>query len=216
MTPDQFLARMKKGAVAPGLPVSRTGGVRTRALPRSADWRDALAGGARRRPGAIRPPRVVAARCDRRRALAIAVRRQARDHGRQRRDGASPPEGRRGRRGCRSSRAGRRPSAGRVHERSHSRRRAAVRSRPFRFRGRREEAPGARPQVLRKRHRDGRIAALLDGRGAREAQLLAHRAGFSIEPAALDLLVEALGADVARIAVEIEKLSLYGKPVGHG
>jgi len=42
-----------------------------------------------------------------------------------------------------------------------------------------------------------------------EAEALARRAGFRIDPAALDLLVEALGADVARIAVEIEKLSLY-------
>ena len=39
------------------------------------------------------------------------------------------------------------------------------------------------------------------------------RAGFRIDPAALELLVEALGADIARIAVEIEKLSLYrGRP----
>ena len=30
-----------------------------------------------------------------------------------------------------------------------------------------------------------------------------------MDPAALDLLVEALGADIARIAVEIEKLSLF-------
>jgi DNA polymerase III subunit delta len=42
-----------------------------------------------------------------------------------------------------------------------------------------------------------------------EADSLARRAGFRIEPAALDLLVEALGADIARIAVEIEKLSLF-------
>jgi DNA polymerase-3 subunit delta len=42
-----------------------------------------------------------------------------------------------------------------------------------------------------------------------EAQALVSRAGFSIEPDALELLVEALGADVSRIAVEIEKLSLY-------
>jgi DNA polymerase-3 subunit delta len=47
-----------------------------------------------------------------------------------------------------------------------------------------------------------------------EAQDLANRAGLSIDRTALDLLVEALGADVARIAVEIEKLRLYGKPVG--
>jgi len=42
-----------------------------------------------------------------------------------------------------------------------------------------------------------------------EAESLARRAGFRIDPAALDLLVEALGADMARIAVEIEKLALY-------
>ena len=42
-----------------------------------------------------------------------------------------------------------------------------------------------------------------------EAQSMAARAGFSIEPEALDLLVEALAADVSRIAVEIEKLALY-------
>src|SRR5260370_7247482 len=42
-----------------------------------------------------------------------------------------------------------------------------------------------------------------------EAQGLAKRAGISIDPAALSFLVEALGADVARIAIEIEKLRLY-------
>ena len=42
-----------------------------------------------------------------------------------------------------------------------------------------------------------------------EGESLARRAGLSIQPAALDLLVEALGADIARIAVEIEKLALY-------
>ena len=42
-----------------------------------------------------------------------------------------------------------------------------------------------------------------------EGELLARRAGLSLEPGALDLLVEALGADIARIAVEIEKLALY-------
>jgi DNA polymerase-3 subunit delta len=42
-----------------------------------------------------------------------------------------------------------------------------------------------------------------------ESEALAKRAGLSIHPAALDLLVEALGADIARIAVEIEKLALY-------
>lgn len=42
-----------------------------------------------------------------------------------------------------------------------------------------------------------------------EGESLARRAGLSIQPEALDLLVEALGADIARIAVEIEKLALY-------
>jgi DNA polymerase III subunit delta len=42
-----------------------------------------------------------------------------------------------------------------------------------------------------------------------EAEALARAAGFRLEPAALDLLVEALGADIARIAVEIEKLALF-------
>jgi DNA polymerase-3 subunit delta len=42
-----------------------------------------------------------------------------------------------------------------------------------------------------------------------EAQILARQAGISIDPEALSFLVEALGADVARIAVEIEKLRLY-------
>lgn len=42
-----------------------------------------------------------------------------------------------------------------------------------------------------------------------EAEALIRAAGFRMEGAALDLLVEALAADVARIAVEIEKLALY-------
>ena len=48
-----------------------------------------------------------------------------------------------------------------------------------------------------------------DYEARQEAEVLARRAGFRIEPEALDLLVEALGADVARIAVEIEKLALF-------
>jgi DNA polymerase-3 subunit delta len=42
-----------------------------------------------------------------------------------------------------------------------------------------------------------------------EAESLIHQAGFRMEPAALDLLIEALGAEIARVAVEIEKLSLF-------
>ena len=44
-----------------------------------------------------------------------------------------------------------------------------------------------------------------------EAEAMARKAGLRIEPAALDLLVEALGADIARVAVEMEKLSLFAK-----
>ncbi len=49
-----------------------------------------------------------------------------------------------------------------------------------------------------------------------EAESLARTAGFRIEPGALEALVEALGADMARIAVEIEKLALYagGREIG--
>ena len=43
----------------------------------------------------------------------------------------------------------------------------------------------------------------------REAAALARRAGLSLDPAMLDLLVEALAADLTRIAVEVEKMSLY-------
>jgi len=43
----------------------------------------------------------------------------------------------------------------------------------------------------------------------REAEVLAAQAGVSLDADALDLLVEALAADLARIAVEIEKLALY-------
>jgi len=42
-----------------------------------------------------------------------------------------------------------------------------------------------------------------------EARTLARNAAISIDPEALDLLVEALGANVARIAVEMEKLALF-------
>lgn len=50
----------------------------------------------------------------------------------------------------------------------------------------------------------------------REAEALVRAAGFRIDPAALELLVESLGGDVARIAVEIEKLALFtgGREVG--
>ena len=50
----------------------------------------------------------------------------------------------------------------------------------------------------------------------REAAALVERAGFRIDAEALDLLVDSLAADVARIAVEIEKLALYagGRAIG--
>jgi DNA polymerase-3 subunit delta len=50
----------------------------------------------------------------------------------------------------------------------------------------------------------------LDARSARlEAERLAAAAGAHLDAEALDLLVESLGADIARIAAEIEKLALY-------
>lgn len=42
-----------------------------------------------------------------------------------------------------------------------------------------------------------------------EAEALVRAAGFRIDPAAMELLVEALGGDVSRISVEIEKLALF-------
>lgn len=42
-----------------------------------------------------------------------------------------------------------------------------------------------------------------------ETQSLARAAGLKIEPSAMEFLVESLGNDVARIATEVEKLSLY-------
>jgi DNA polymerase-3 subunit delta len=47
---------------------------------------------------------------------------------------------------------------------------------------------------------------------AAEVANLARRAKLQIEPDAVALLIESLAADVARIAVEIEKLSLYAGP----
>jgi DNA polymerase-3 subunit delta len=49
------------------------------------------------------------------------------------------------------------------------------------------------------------------------AQNLARRAGLDLGAAELDLLVESLGGEAARIAAEIDKLALYassGRPVG--
>ncbi|HWB87113.1 MAG TPA: DNA polymerase III subunit delta [Bryobacteraceae bacterium] len=48
-----------------------------------------------------------------------------------------------------------------------------------------------------------------------ETEALARKNGFRLEPGAAELLAEALGADMGRIAVEIEKLALYAgdKPV---
>ena len=42
-----------------------------------------------------------------------------------------------------------------------------------------------------------------------EAQALVKRAGIQMEPSAVELLVESLGANVARIATEVEKLRLF-------
>jgi DNA polymerase-3 subunit delta len=46
-----------------------------------------------------------------------------------------------------------------------------------------------------------------------ELERLAREMKIALEPAAAEALVEALAADMGRIAVELEKLRLYGKPV---
>ena len=46
-----------------------------------------------------------------------------------------------------------------------------------------------------------------------ETDRIAKAADVKLDPAAAQALVEALAGDVGRIAVEIEKLALYGKPV---
>ncbi len=46
-----------------------------------------------------------------------------------------------------------------------------------------------------------------------ELERLAREMKVALEPAAAEALVEALAADMGRIAVELEKLRLYGKPV---
>jgi len=51
-----------------------------------------------------------------------------------------------------------------------------------------------------------------------EAEALMRKAGVRMDSSTLDLLVEAMGADIARIAVEIEKLALFAgnRPVTIG
>jgi DNA polymerase-3 subunit delta len=46
-----------------------------------------------------------------------------------------------------------------------------------------------------------------------ELDRIARAASLKLDPAVAEALVEALGADVGRIAIEVEKLSLYGRPV---
>jgi DNA polymerase III subunit delta len=46
-----------------------------------------------------------------------------------------------------------------------------------------------------------------------ELNRIAREANLKLDPAVAEALVEALAADVGRIAVEVEKLSLYGKPI---
>ena len=47
-----------------------------------------------------------------------------------------------------------------------------------------------------------------------ELDRMARTLKVQLDPAAAQALVEALGADVGRISVELEKLALYGKPIG--
>lgn len=51
------------------------------------------------------------------------------------------------------------------------------------------------------------------GEARQELDRMARAAKIVLEPAAADALVEALAADVGRIAVELEKLRLYGKAI---
>jgi DNA polymerase III subunit delta len=46
-----------------------------------------------------------------------------------------------------------------------------------------------------------------------ELDRIARAANLKLDPSAAEALVEALAADVSRIAIEVEKLSLYGKPI---
>jgi DNA polymerase-3 subunit delta len=65
---------------------------------------------------------------------------------------------------------------------------------------------GAIPEVVEFRRFTVEEARMELGRLAREMKI-------ALEPAAAEALVEALAADMGRIAVELEKLRLYGKPV---
>jgi DNA polymerase-3 subunit delta len=53
------------------------------------------------------------------------------------------------------------------------------------------------------------LRRLSPAQARQETEALIARMGLTMEPAALDLLVEALGADLQHIAVEIDKLALY-------
>jgi DNA polymerase-3 subunit delta len=70
---------------------------------------------------------------------------------------------------------------------------------------------GAIPDVVEMRRASPEDARM-------EAQAIAKRLGVRLEPGAVALLVESLAADLARIATEIEKLSLYlgstNRPIG--
>jgi DNA polymerase-3 subunit delta len=46
-----------------------------------------------------------------------------------------------------------------------------------------------------------------------ELDRMARAMKVQLDPAAAEALVEALGADVARISIELEKLALYGRPI---
>jgi DNA polymerase-3 subunit delta len=76
-----------------------------------------------------------------------------------------------------------------------------------------------KPKTERARKFFGAIADVVEFRrftadeARGEADRIARAVNLKLDPAAAEALVEALAADVARIAVEIEKLSLYGKPI---
>jgi DNA polymerase III subunit delta len=60
------------------------------------------------------------------------------------------------------------------------------------------------------------LRRLSSAEARQEADALLKRAGLGMEPDAADFLVEAMGADIARIAIEIEKLALFaqGRTIG--
>ena len=69
--------------------------------------------------------------------------------------------------------------------------------------------PGVYGAIAGDAHIRPRVARFRSDDARGEAQAMVKRAGFAITPEALELLVESLGADIARIDTEIQKLALF-------